>query len=648
MLHDLLAAMKGHGGGIFVWRGSKFKVNNDLGLLHPCEVAIVEEIMDVATDFKKITSFCDAHDGGGVETGDHHGGIYLSSLSAALRATATTTFHRTVLELEEKLLFDPELPLTTALVAVRPLGPTLATLATLVTQIEEKHLHGCQILETVHKLIALSVGQVKEVLSRIEQKVHAVLYHQLTLWLLHGLLLDPHQEFFISTCASSPSSSANTTMSTTSSLSQQTETLSLEESTDKMSSTPECHLRLEMLPAHIPLSVAEKVLFIGEFILVFEHGALRENGESRPSLASSRSGQVLKKREGEFRGLLADLAAEQTFSVDKFSRAIETIRNCVSEELWKLVMEADLLGELSDLKAVFLLGRGELFQALVPIITPFLLTPADPCADLTELFRSAGRQVLMEDSVLEKFTLSLKMPPTTVAATSTHTSEEQWGALRLTYSARWPLHKLLTSTAQDKYNAIFTFLLDVRRAQHRLQQLWLVQSRGGRLGEGSCLRWTLRHHMALLIDNIQYYLQADVLESQHWQLVKAVNETQDYQQLVAAHHVFLASVAAQCFLHSPVVARAIHCLLGLVHRFCAHLESFVGNGSTDREMVESLHEEFERAAAQLFFMLSNLRLHRAEQQQHTSQLIMRIDYNRYYSRHSGSLQRLTAACREGQ
>ncbi|XP_063873596.1 gamma-tubulin complex component 4-like [Scylla paramamosain] len=147
MLHDLLAAMKGHGGGIFVWRGSKFKVNNDLGLLHPCEVAIVEEIMDVATDFKKITSFCDAHDGGGVETGDHHGGIYLSSLSAALRATATTTFHRTVLELEEKLLFDPELPLTTALVAVRPLGPTLATLATLVTQIEEKHLHGCQILE---------------------------------------------------------------------------------------------------------------------------------------------------------------------------------------------------------------------------------------------------------------------------------------------------------------------------------------------------------------------------------------------------------------------------------------------------------------------------------------------------------------------
>lgn len=55
------------------------------------------------------------------------------------------------------------------------------------------------------------------------------------------------------------------------------------------------------------------------------------SGEAEPSLASSHSGQVLKEREGEFRALLADLAAEQTFSVAKFSRAIEMIRNCVSE-----------------------------------------------------------------------------------------------------------------------------------------------------------------------------------------------------------------------------------------------------------------------------------------------------------------------------
>lgn len=66
---------------------------------------------------------------------DQHGGMYLSSLSSALRKTSTTVFHHTVMGLEQRLLSDPELPLTAALLALRPLGPTLATLAALVTQV---------------------------------------------------------------------------------------------------------------------------------------------------------------------------------------------------------------------------------------------------------------------------------------------------------------------------------------------------------------------------------------------------------------------------------------------------------------------------------------------------------------------------------
>lgn len=55
---------------------------------------------------------------------------------------------------------------------------------------------------------------------------------------------------------------------------------SLEEGWDGTGAAPECSLRLEMLPGHIPLSVAEKVLFIGEYILVFERGASRDSGRN--------------------------------------------------------------------------------------------------------------------------------------------------------------------------------------------------------------------------------------------------------------------------------------------------------------------------------------------------------------------------------
>ncbi|KAG0720069.1 Gamma-tubulin complex component 4 [Chionoecetes opilio] len=136
MLHDLLVAMQGSGGDIFVWKDSKFEVSNELGLLHPGEVNITEKILDVATLYNKITTFCQTYGGGGcVEPGgDCRGGIYLSSLSSALQATALTTYYRTVLDLEQRILHDPELPLTAICVAMNPHGPLMATLALFVTE----------------------------------------------------------------------------------------------------------------------------------------------------------------------------------------------------------------------------------------------------------------------------------------------------------------------------------------------------------------------------------------------------------------------------------------------------------------------------------------------------------------------------------
>lgn len=39
-----------------------FQIINDLGLLHPCEIAIIEETMNVAAYYKKLTLFCDTYD----------------------------------------------------------------------------------------------------------------------------------------------------------------------------------------------------------------------------------------------------------------------------------------------------------------------------------------------------------------------------------------------------------------------------------------------------------------------------------------------------------------------------------------------------------------------------------------------------------
>ncbi|KAK4296512.1 hypothetical protein Pmani_031002 [Petrolisthes manimaculis] len=650
MLHDLLTALKGCGGDMFVWKDNyTFQISNDLGLLHPCEVAIIEEAMNVAGYYKKLTLFCDSHDIVRVNADDgKQCGVYLCSLAWSVRR-ATQHFLNNVVDIEERLLTNPSLPLTVVLASLKPLAPTLAVLATMVQEIEDEKVEGCKILEVLHKYATNTVAQVQEVMKRVEQEVHSVLYDQLSHWLLHGLLLDPHHEFFITKTTNKEANEI-----------KQMASLSLEEdNVSDLGIGEEVSLKAELVPSHIPLSVASKILFVGNAILVFQQQGSRDIGE----------GGVWEGREGELEDLLRGLNERDSFSLSCLTQAIDTITNCVSQALWEVVMGAGLIGVLGELKGVYLLGRGELFQALLPTLGPYLTHHASPTtSNLNGLLQAAGRQVLVEDTFLEKFTLTFTppAPSNTINSTtnsaplvSSHSTVEKtdsvWNQLEVEYQARWPLHCLFSPTAQDKYNAIFRFLLRVRRAQHRLQQLWMTQMRSSkhREGGGGCLQWTLRHHMTLLIDNIQYYLQVDVLESEHWKLVEAVvNGGKNYKKLSFAHSAFLSTVAARCFLHHPVLSTTLSKLLALVHKFCAIVEADGTVGISGKQLVrpqqtkegkkqdlafslsakemQDVRAELERIAAHLFFVLSKLQLNQGTQ--HTAQLIMRMDYNRYYSK----------------
>lgn len=160
--------------------------------------------------------------------------------------------------------------------------------------------------------------------------------------------------------------------------------------------------------------------------------------------------------------------------------------------------------------------------------------------------------------------------------------------------------------------------------------------------------------------------QVDVLESEHWKLVEAVvNGGKNYQKLSFAHSAFLSTVAARCFLHHPVLSSTFSKLLALVHKYCAIVEAdetVRTNGtrlvrsqqvkegrkqdpafSDSAEEMQDVRAELERVAAQLFFVLSKLQLNQGTQ--HTAQLIMRMDYNRYYSRND-TMKRFRALSEE--
>jgi gamma-tubulin complex component 4 len=60
------------------------------------------------------------------------------------------------------------------------------------------------------------------------------------------------------------------------------------------------------------------------------------------------------------------------------------------------------------------------------------------------------------------------------------------------------------------------------------------------------------------MDNLQHYMQADVLETNFSRLMNAVSKTNDFERLKKAHATFLADVLSQSF--STVVSVSIYFL----------------------------------------------------------------------------------------
>lgn len=58
----------------------------------------------------------------------------------------------------------------------------------------------------------------------------------------------------------------------------------------------------------------------------------------------------------------------------------------------------------------------------------------------------------------------------------------------------------------------------------------------------------LRNNLIFIIDNLQYYLQVDVLESQYTVMEGSMKNTRNFEDIQKAHSVFLANVMSQTFL----------------------------------------------------------------------------------------------------
>jgi len=58
----------------------------------------------------------------------------------------------------------------------------------------------------------------------------------------------------------------------------------------------------------------------------------------------------------------------------------------------------------------------------------------------------------------------------------------------------------------------------------------------------------LRNNLIFIVDNLQYYLQVDVMESQYAIMEVNMKNTRNFEDIQKAHSMFLANVMSQTFL----------------------------------------------------------------------------------------------------
>lgn len=180
--------------------------------------------------------------------------------------------------------------------------------------------------------------------------------------------------------------------------------------------------------------------------------------------------------------------------------------------------------------------------------------------------------------------------------------------------------------------------------------------------------------MAFLIDNLQYYLQVDVLEGQFSILMSALQDgkaTTNFEQIQTAHSVFQANILGFCFLSpsklslpskvSPVPVRPVSSSIGdnsrthqgsaakvedfsrsefenpvrtilnqileCIYAFCriCQRNSIEEISLADQLEIKKQEEVFDGLMSSLLKLLVGMRVGPL------SQLILRLDYNYWFS-----------------
>lgn len=308
---------------------------------------------------------------------------------------------------------------------------------------------------------------------------------------------------------------------------------------------------ISMIPCEFTASWAENVLFIGQTVRMLVDDSQKIMKKvvsiwSDDDTLVSDFGSLWNQREHIFFNKIQKLYNCHSINNGAYEYVVNDIKLYVTERLSEIAFnQADLIKHLKLFKDFYLLGRGELFleflMQLQNIETKNGITEHS-VREVNQAFQKALNRTSIES---DQISVYLNVDDNNLGDSDDGT-QIVLKAIRLKFNVKWPLHLFFSPRVLDQYNELFTFLLQIRYLQNGLHSVWRLH-RDIKIAGNSTLS-QIRNKMLFLIDNLQYYLQVDVLESQFSILLNVVQNSKDFEFMQRAHNIFQANVLSLSFL----------------------------------------------------------------------------------------------------
>ncbi|XP_059634056.1 uncharacterized protein LOC132276584 isoform X2 [Cornus florida] len=332
--------------------------------------------------------------------------------------------------------------------------------------------------------------------------------------------------------------------------------------------------------------------------------------------------------------------------------------------LSKLLYEWRLMDELGVLRAIYLLGSGDMLQHFLTVIFNKLDKGESWDDDfelntvLQESIRNSADGMLLSapDSLVVSITKNHGFggdeQHNTAILVSNHKSRGQGfgidglDSLKFTYKVSWPLELIANTEAIKKYNQVMSFLLKVKRAKFVLDKArrWMWKGRGTATVNRK-RHWLVEQKLLHFVDAFHQYVMDRVYHSAWRELCEGMAAAGSLDEVIDVHEAYLLSIQRQCFVVPDklwaLIASRINSILGLALDFHSIQQTLSSGGAVSAinarcEMeVDRIEKQFDDCIAFLLRVLS-FKLN-VGHFPHLADLVTRINYNHFYMSDSGNV-----------